>query len=135
MTARSWPVVLVAVAAFLGCGSGDPKPIVIKSDFSVDPGKFAFQKVTLDRAGTFTLTLTPQGGDVEAWFSPGEAQPLVVYDRNEPLPMAKRFEAGKEDSTAGSCDWGGHHLVVFNRGAAAVQVRCTLTVVENPTKP
>ena len=94
----------------------------------------AFKKVTVDRMGSFTLTVHPEGGDVEAWFSPGEAQPLVIYNANEPLPMAKKFVAGKEDTATGTCDWGGHHVVVFNRGPATVKVRCKLVVVENPPK-
>ena len=130
-------IILPALALLLslGCGgSSDPNKIVLDGKFDVEAGKFAFKKVTVDRMGSFTLTIHPEGGDVEAWFSPGEAQPLVIYNANEPLPMARKFAAGKEDTATGTCDWGGHHVVVFNRGPGTVKVRCKLVVVENPPK-
>ena len=124
----------VIVALFQGCGPADPNKVVVNGSFEVEPGKFMFHKVTLEGMGNFTLTVAPQGGDVEAWLAPGDARPLVVYNPNEPLPQAKLFAAGKEDSATGSYAWGGHHVVVFNRGPAAIKVRCKLIVVENPKK-
>jgi len=117
-----------------GCAPSDPNKAMVGGTFEVKPGEFMYHKVNLEGMGTFTLTLKPEGGDVEAWLAPGEARPIVVYNPNEPLPMAKQFKAGQEDSAAGSYAWGGHHIVVFNRGPGAVKVRCTLTTIKEPKK-
>jgi len=125
---------LPAILVLQCCGPADPNMVVVKGDIEIVPGKFYFQKFTLDLGGTFTMTLTPQGGDVEAWVEPGEAQPIIVYNPNEPLPKAKLFAAGKEDSVSGTLGWGGAHVVIFNRGPATAKVRCKVTAVANQPK-
>jgi|SRR6185295_16666523 len=126
----------IGVLATQGCGgSSDPDRPLFNETFTVEPGKFMYKKLELTKAGSFTLTLTPEGGNIEAWLSPGAAAPLVVYNPNEALPMAKVFEAGKEDVKTGTNDWGPHNIVVFNRSAANVKVRCKLVVVPNPPNP
>ncbi|HVE43196.1 MAG TPA: hypothetical protein VNM14_25195 [Planctomycetota bacterium] len=117
-----------------GCAPSDPNKSVISGNFEVKPGEFMYHKVNLEGMGTYTLTITPEGGDVEAWLAPGEARPMVVYNPNEPLGMAKWFKAGQEDSATGSYAWGGHHIVVFSRGSAPVKVRCKLVTVKEPKK-
>jgi hypothetical protein len=117
-----------------GCTPSDPNKSEVGGTFEVKPGEFMYHKVTLEGMGTFTLTLTPQGGNVEAWLAPGEARPMVIYNPNEPLPMAKQFAEGKEDSATGTYAWGGHHIVVFNRGPATVKVRCKLVAIKEPKK-
>lgn len=129
-------VLLPAILALAvqGCGSSDPNPPLFNESFTVEPGKFMYKKLELSKAGSFALTLTPEGGSVEAWLSPGAAPPMVIYNPNEPLAMAKVFEAGKEDAKTGTNDWGPHNIVVFNRGPANVKVRCKLVVVPNSPK-
>ena len=117
-----------------GCAPSDPNKSVVGGNFEVKPGEFMYHKVTLEGMGNFTLTITPEGGDVEAWLEPGEARPMVVYNPNEPLYKAKLFKAGQEDSATGTYAWGGHHIVVFNRGPAAVKVRCKLVAVKESKK-
>ncbi len=116
------------------CGPSDPNNVVVNGTIEIASGKFVFQKFTLDLGGTYTMTLTPEGGDVEAWVEPSEAAPIVVYNPNEPLPKAKVFAAGKEDSVSGTLGWGGAHVVVFNRGPATIKVRCKVTAVANQPK-
>ncbi len=125
---------LLLLLVAVGCAPSDPNKSVVRGNFEVKPGEFMYHKVTLEGMGTFTLTITPEGGDVEAWLAPGEARPMVIYNKNEPLPMAKQFAAGKEDSATGTYAWGGHHIVVFNRGPAAVKVACKLVAVKEPKK-
>jgi len=125
-------LLLLLVAS--GCVPSDPNKSSVGGSFEVKPGEFMYHKVALEGMGTFTLTIKPEGGDVEAWLAPGEARPIVVYNQSEPLPMAKWFKAGQEDSSTGSYAWGGHHIVVFNRGPATVKVHCKLVTVKEPKK-
>lgn len=128
-------VAALALAGFLaGCGPKDPNKVVLNEESEVAPKQFAYKKFTLDLGGTYTLTLTPKGGNLEAWVQDGEVRPIVIYSDNEPMPRAKLFADGKEDTLTGALGWGGAHVIVFNRGSAPVRMKCKLTVVPNGPK-
>jgi hypothetical protein len=125
---------MVAAFVFAGCGPRDSAKVLTNGEFDVPPKQFAYKKFTLDLGGTYTMTLTPKGGDLEAWVEPGEVGPIPLYSPNEKLPKAKIFADGKEDMVAGTLGWGGAHAVLFNRSEVTVRVKCRLTVVPTPIK-
>ena len=95
-------LLLGAIAAlFQGCGPADPNKVVVNGSFEVEPGKFMFHKVTLEGMGNFTLTVAPQGGDVEAWLAPGDAPPLVVYNPNDRSRTRSRSRRGRMTARPG----------------------------------
>ena len=125
----------LALACFVaGCGPRDPNKVILNEESEVAPKQFAYKKFTLDLGGTYKLTLTPKGGNLEAWVEPGETRPFVIYSDNQPTPKASLFTDGKEDILTGTLGWGGAHVVVFNRGSAPVKMKCRLTVLPNGPK-
>jgi len=125
---------VAAACLVAGCGTRDRSKVLLNEEIEIPPKKFSYKKFTLDLGGTYAMTLSPKGGDLEAWVEAGEAAPLVIYSPTETLPKAKVFADGKEDSVSGVLGWGGAHAILFNRGDASVRVKCKLTVVPTPLK-
>ena len=126
--------ILAAVFLVAGCGPTDPNKVLINTEFEVPSKKAAFHKFTLDLGGSFTMTLTPKGGNLEAWVEPGEAAPFVVYSDKEAYPKAKVFLDGQEETITGTLGWGGAHVIVFNRSDHPIRAKCRLTVLPTPLK-
>src|SRR5689334_11338806 len=93
---------IAAACLVAGCGPRDRIKVLASGEMDVAPKQFAYKKFTLDLGGTYTMTLTPIGGEVEAWVEPGEAAPIVISSEQEKMPKAKVFAEGKEDSVSGA---------------------------------
>jgi hypothetical protein len=117
-----------------GCGKRDGPRVIVDEEFVIAAKQFGAKKFTLDLGGTYELTIAPTGGNLEAWVQAGEAMPLVVYNDKEAMPQAKLFSEGKQDTVTGALGWGGAHVIIFNRTAAPVRLKCKLTVVPTPIK-
>jgi hypothetical protein len=129
--------ILAAVALALlvaGCGKRDGPRVIVDEAFEIPQKQFAAKKFTLDLGGTYELTISPTGGNLEAWVQAGEARPMIVYNDKEAMPQAKLFSDGKQDTVSGALGWGGAHVIIFNRTAAPVRLKCKLTVVPTPVK-
>jgi len=123
-----------AVCFVAGCGPRDPNKVLVNEEFEIAPKQFAYKKFTLDLGGTYAMNLTPKGGNLEVWVEAGETAPIVIYVENMPLPKAKVFSDGKEDSLSGTLGWGGANLIVCNRSGAPIKAKCKLTVLPNGPK-
>ena len=123
---------LAAFIVVLGsaCGSSDGPKVLVNGILEVAPKNFVFHKFQTDYPGTYTLTVTPQGEGVEGWVSPGLQEPRFEFLEDDKLPLAKPFGVGKDDTLTGPLDWGGAHIVLYNRGSAPVKVKCHLSYLE-----
>ena len=123
----------VLVVLLASCGPKDLHKTLLEAKLEVAPGQGVYNKLNLERNVSFTLTATATGGDCDGWVSPGaQAAPIIIYDPKTPLPMAKVYADGKEDSSAGTLGWGPSQVIFFNRGSKPVKVLFKLTVLPTP---
>jgi hypothetical protein len=124
----------LGVLAAFGCAPSDGSKILVSETLDVEPQMFVYHKFQTDYLGTYTLTVSPQGGDVEGWVNPGASEPRFQFLEDGSLPLAKAFPVGNQYSLSGQLDWGGAHIVLYNRGKAPVKAKCRLKYLEQKPK-
>src|SRR5258706_16064081 len=112
-----------AVLLIAGCGPQDPNKVLVDQEVEVPAQKVVYQKFTLDLGGSFTMTLKPKGGNLEAWVEAGDIPPMVIYSESAAYPKAKVFTDGKEDTFTGTLGWGGANAIPFNRSPSPRRVK------------
>ena len=128
-------VLAVVVGVLLaGCGPSDPNKVLGDGEVEVPVKQAFFKKFDLPIGGTYSLTVTPKSGDVDAWVEPGEGDPIVLYNEKGSHPRATVIAAGTTKELTGTLGWGRASAVIFNRGTQPVKAQVRLTIKPNPLK-
>src|SRR5436190_17205949 len=96
---------LLAVLLFQACGPTDRTTILCDDTVTIPPRELFCKSIELPIGGSFTMTVTPDGGGVEVWSQPGKEQPFVIYD-DPPRPGCAHIPSGQEGKDSATLGWG-----------------------------